>query len=124
MKPYCEIVAQIVLPNLRALIAKELMDEYNYTQQDAAKKLGLTQSAVSQYLRNLRGSQTKILEKDEKICKLIKNFAKELASGEMDSSKSLNSFCQLCKSIRKTKTICQLHRKAFPDLKECNICTC
>lgn len=122
MKPYCEIVSQIILPNLRALVAKELMDKYGYTQQAAATKLGLTQSAVSQYLRNLRGSQTKILEKDPKVCKKIEDFASRLASGEMNSAQTLNYFCEICKSIRKSKIICELHRKAFPDLKDCKIC--
>ncbi|MBN2202618.1 MAG: helix-turn-helix domain-containing protein [Candidatus Aenigmarchaeota archaeon] len=124
MKPYCEIVAQIILPNIRALVAKELMEKYGFTQQAAAKKLGLTQSAISQYLRNLRGSQTNVLEKDEKISKLIEDFAGKLASGEMDSCKTVEAFCTLCKELRKSKILCKLHKDAFPELENCNICTC
>ncbi|MFH0928742.1 MAG: helix-turn-helix domain-containing protein [Candidatus Aenigmatarchaeota archaeon] len=124
MKPYCETVAQIVLPNLRALLAKELMEKYKFTQQDVASKLGLTQSAVSQYLRNLRGSQTKILERDVKIYKEIEVFAGKIASGEINSSNSVEAFCDICKSIRKSKIICELHMKAYPELKDCKVCLC
>jgi predicted transcriptional regulator len=122
MKPYCETVAQIVLPNLRALIAKELMEKYKFTQQDAAKKLGLTQSAVSQYLRNLRGSQIKVLEKDKKIYKEIEGLAAKLAAEDVDSSNVVESFCDICKIIRKSKILCELHKKASPDLEKCSIC--
>ena len=122
MKPYCETVAQVVLPTIRALIAKELIEKYNFTQQDAASKLGLTQSAISQYLRNLRGSKIKILERDKSITKDIEEFAGRIASGELDSSNSLVPFCNICKNIRKNKILCKIHKKAFPGLENCDIC--
>ena len=122
MKPYCETIVQVVLPTIRALIAKELIDKYKFTQQDAASKLGLTQSAISQYLRNLRGSKIKILEKDKEINKQIEKFANRIASGELNSSNTLIPFCNICKNIRKSKILCKIHKKAFPELKNCNIC--
>jgi len=122
MKPYCEIVVQNLLPTMRALIAKELIEKYKFTQQDAASKLGLTQSAISQYLRNLRGSKVKILKKDAKVQKEIENFASKLASGKLDSSNAIEPFCNICKNIRKSKILCEMHKKSFPELKECRIC--
>jgi hypothetical protein len=122
MKPYCETVAQFILPKMRALIAKRLMEKYKLTQQDAASKLGLTQSAISQYTRELRGSKLKILEKDEVVNKEIENFVDRVASGEMDSLTILSSFCNICKTIRKRKLLCAIHVKVFPDLEGCRIC--
>lgn len=122
MKPYCEVVAQNLLPTLRALIAKELIEKYKFTQQGAASKLGLTQSAISQYLRNLRGSKIKVLQKDVKVQKLIEEFAGKLASGEINSSNSMEPFCNICKNIRKSSILCEIHKKSFPDLKDCKIC--
>ena len=122
MKPYCEVVAQNLLPTLRALIAKELMEKYKFTQQDVASKLGLTQSAVSQYVRNLRGSKVKILERDVEINKKIEQFASKIASGQLDSLSALDSFCGICKAVRKSKTLCEIHRKSSPELKNCKIC--
>ena len=122
MKPYCEVVAQNLLPTLRALIAKELMEKYKFTQQDVASKLGLTQSAVSQYVRNLRGSKAKILERDAEINKKIEKFASEIASGQLNSFSALESFCNICRAVRKSRTMCEIHKKSSPELKNCKIC--
>ena len=122
MKPYCEIASQYLLPTLRALIAKNLMEKYNMTQQDAASKIGLTQSAVSQYMRQLRGSKIKILEKDKVIMDEIEKFSGRIASGELNNLSTLDAFCEICRSARRRKILCELHTKSFPDLKDCNIC--
>ena len=122
MKPYCEIASQYLLPTLRALIAKNLMEKYHMTQQDAASKIGLTQSAVSQYMRQLRGSKIKILEKDKVIMDEIDTFSGRIASGELNSLSILDAFCEICRSARRRKILCELHTKNFPNLKDCNIC--
>ncbi len=53
----CESVARNVLPLYRAYVAKELVEKYGFTQVSAAKKLGTTQPAISQYLSSKRGRQ-------------------------------------------------------------------
>lgn len=122
MKPYCETASQYVLPTMRALIAKRLMEKYKMTQQNAAIKMDLTQSAVSQYLRNLRGSKIKSIEKDENINNEIEIFVDRIASGDMDSLAALNSFCNICRLIRKKKLLCDIHIKTSPSLKDCKVC--
>ena len=122
MKPYCEIASQYLLHKLRALVAKTLMEKYKLTQQDTALKLGLTQSAISQYTRQLRGSKVNFLEKDKNVMEEIENFSSRIASGELNSLSALNAFCNICKIIRKKKILCEIHTKHFPELKDCNIC--
>jgi hypothetical protein len=122
MKPYCEVASQYLLPTLRALVAKNLMEKYKMTQQDAASKIGLTQSAVSQYMRQLRGSKIKIIEKDKSIIEEIDKFSGRIASGELNNLSSLDAFCDICRLARKRKILCELHTKHFPELKDCNIC--
>lgn len=122
MKPYCEIASQYLLPTLRALVAKNLMEKYKLTQQDTALKLGLTQSAISQYARQLRGSKIKILEKDKVVLEEIDKFSGKIASGELNVFSTLSSFCELCNLVRKKKMLCELHVKHFPELKDCDIC--
>jgi uncharacterized protein len=123
MKPYCEIASQYLLPTMRALIAKTLMEKYNMTQQDAASKIGLTQSAVSQYMRQLRGSNVKTFEKDKALMEEIERFASRIASGELDKIGTLDSFCDICRLARKKKMLCELHVKSFPELRDCSKCT-
>ena len=53
--PRCEIVARYLLPIFRSMVAKELIEKYNFTQVAAAEKLGTTQAAISQYIHSKRG---------------------------------------------------------------------
>jgi predicted transcriptional regulator len=106
MKPHCEAVASKLLPTLRALIAKELIENYNMTQQQVAKKLGTTQSAISQYTRQLRGSKTEVIEKDKVVSNEIEIFANKLVSDEVKNpSEVLECFCNICKTVRMRKLI-------------------
>jgi hypothetical protein len=98
------------------------MEKYNMTQQDAASKIGLTQSAVSQYVRQLRGSKIKIIEKDKSIMEEIDKFSGRVASGELNNLSTLDAFCEICRLARRRKILCELHTKSFPELKDCNIC--
>jgi len=49
MKPFCEIIVAKILPAMRAIITKELMQTYGFNQTEVAQKLGITQPAISQY---------------------------------------------------------------------------
>lgn len=111
MKPYCESVAQFLLPTLRALIARDLIEKYKLNQQDAASRLGVTQSAISQYMRGLRGSKVKIFEKDKIVTEGIEKFASRIASGELNTLTALDGFCDICKTIRKRKLLRDIHIK-------------
>ena len=113
MKIYCEIVVEF-LPALRSLIAKTLMDKHKLTQTETAKRLGVTQSAISQYRRNIRGLKTKVLEKDKVIMEEIEKFSERIASGELDYINLSKSFYDLCKSV--------LHRKSLINLENCPMC--
>ena len=122
MKPYCEVTAQIILPAIRALVAKNLMEKYKLNQQETASKLGVTQAAISQYRRDLRGSRMRILEKDKNIVEEIERFTDRMISEEFNSISAMEAFCNICKTIRNKKLVCDIHMKSFPELKECKIC--
>ena len=51
-----ELASKSVIPAIRALVVKRLVEEHNMTQQEAAKLLGVTQPAVSKYLHEKRGA--------------------------------------------------------------------
>ena len=122
MKPYCEVAVQVILPAMRALIAKNLLEKYKMSQQEAASRLGVTQAAISQYRRDLRGSGVKFLEKDKNIMEEIERFTDRMASGKFDSINMMDAFCDVCRTIRGRKLVCDIHIKSFPELRECTIC--
>jgi len=112
----------MILPGIRALLAKELMDTHNLTQQQTATKLDVSQAAISQYRRELRGSRVKILQKDKEAITEIQSLAAKLASNEIDSVAALGEVCMICKIVRKQNLICSIHRSSMPSLKKCEMC--
>ena len=122
MKPFCEIIVQDILPAIRALIAKELINNHSMTQQEVAKKLGVSQAAVSQYRREMRGFKVKILQKDKTVIESIEDLASRLASGDLDSVTASEQCCLICKTLRNKKLICELHMEAAPNFENCKFC--
>ena len=98
MDPQCEIIGKYVLPIFRSMLAKELVQKYHLSQTEAAKKLGTTQAAVSQYLSSKRAY--KGIEHVEQYLPKIQTMAAEtaqkLASQEIDAKDVTFDFCKLC----------------------------
>ena len=122
MKPFCEVIVQDILPALRALIAKELMSTHNLTQQEVAKKLGISQAAVSQYRREMRGFKIKLLQKDKEVMDNIEKLAARIASDDVDTVGASDQCCLICKALRNKKLICELHMEAAPNFEGCKTC--
>ena len=107
MSTSCENISRHILPLYRSFVAKELVKKYNYTQVQAAKKLGTTQAAISQYLNSKRGH--KGTQNYDEIAPLVQNAAAEVAerltTTKMSPEEFSGSFCDLCKSLQKAKKI-------------------
>ena len=121
MKPFCEIIVGDVLPALRALVAKELI-QLGLNQTQISKKLGITQPAVSQYMRELRGHRVKLLTSNEKVLESIKTLSHEIATRDIKASDMHVRFCEICKKIRGEHLLCELHKESYPSIAVCNIC--
>ncbi|MEM5804416.1 MAG: helix-turn-helix domain-containing protein [Candidatus Aenigmatarchaeota archaeon] len=122
MKPVCEVVVQDVLPAIRALVAKELMEKYKLTQTDVAERLGVTQAAVSQYTRHLRGYKIKAMVKDSGVMKEVENLAKAVAKENIGAVAAMQEVCAICRLIRNKKLLCAMHKSCAPQLEKCAIC--
>lgn len=105
MRTHYEIIAQDIIPAMRALIAKDLMEKHGLTQIDTANKMGVTQAAVSQYMRNIRGYKIKILEKNEEIINQISNLANKIAAGELNEKTGTQEICNICEFIKEKNII-------------------
>lgn len=100
MKTVCETMALYVIPAIRAMVARDLIEEYKMTQKEAAKRLGMTQPAVSQYKKHLRGIRTKVLDSDAKIGSMIARISSALAKNEITHEEAAVEICEICKYIR------------------------
>jgi len=122
MKPYCEVMVQNVFPVVRAMIAKELMMELNHTQVETAKLMGVTQPAISQYKRELRGTRIQILSNNEEVNGLIKKTASHLAKQPEEAGSDPKILCEICKEVRKEGLLCKLHIEVDPKMRGCTWC--
>ncbi|WP_309492620.1 hypothetical protein [Candidatus Hecatella orcuttiae] len=128
MHPPCELVVKHVLPVMRAMIAKELIETHNFTQTQAAEKLGITQAAISWYLSQKRGHEDKKgyrvrVEKIQEVGKKVKEIANFVAGGKVPSVEAILNLCEACVLIRSSREFCQLHMTDIGSLDfKCDIC--
>ncbi len=112
ISPY-EMVAKSALPALRAMVAKRLQEQHHMTQQEVAKRLGVTQASVSNYARKTRGIMVN-LEGDSTVAKAADRIAEELSSERPDSREALRSMTEVLDYIRFNKLMCTLHGDLEP----------
>ncbi|MCW4000471.1 MAG: helix-turn-helix domain-containing protein [Candidatus Bathyarchaeota archaeon] len=101
MDPQCEVIGKYVLPLYRSMLAKELVQKYHLSQTDAAKKLGTTQAAISQYLSSKRAYKgvDQVQEFMPKLQAMAENTAQKLVSKEISAEDITVNFCGLCSTF-------------------------
>ena len=104
MKSPCEEISKDLIPTARALLVKDLVERHNLSQVEIANRLGITQPAVSQYLRSLRGtSRTKVLLKMSDFMESLMRLSDDIAAGKVRGIKISEMYCKLCDIYRKRK---------------------
>ncbi len=105
MKSQCEVITKFILPAIRALVAIRLMEKYGMTQLEIAKRLGVSQPAISYYLRSKRGKVAiGKLRKDEQIMRLIERLT-DLVYKNYPPSDLQEVLCEICITIRSKKLL-------------------
>jgi predicted transcriptional regulator len=123
MKLPCEVAVKSTVPAVRALLAKELTETHRMKQNEAAKLLGITQTAVSKYTHHVRG-RILLVEMDEEVKLLVTKTAASLANNNLDRTALATQICGMCKLIREKRLMCELCKRADPtlDVEHCNLC--
>jgi len=111
-----EVEVWYLLPALRRELANIFLKDYAINQRRISKMLGITESAVSQYLKLKRA---KDLDFDSNIQKEIKLAVDRF----IQHNNFIQEFNYLINLIEKTQFICKIHRKHDEDLPEtCQLC--
>jgi uncharacterized protein len=115
-----EIEAKSLIPAVRAILAKKLIGEYSLKEEDVAKDLGITQAAVSNYVRGTRGDIELIskLESVREVMRMIDDIAKDLSTNKAYTPSTLAKFVGLCNYMRYTLIICDVHHSIESDIDE------
>jgi predicted transcriptional regulator len=117
-----EIVIEEVLPTLRVELARAL-DRRSFTQQEIADCLGVTQAAVSKYLRDDAAMEPLIAE-DDRVAATVQRIADGFDTGEMDEYEAMAELLALIEALEDRGPICELHEAAMPALEGmgCDLC--
>lgn len=109
-----EIEVWYVFPALRREFAFELKQK-GYNQKQIAQKMGLTESAVSQYLKSKRANN---LNFDPDVKKQIhKSVNRFIKTGNM-----VREMLNLSSYMKKNMYICAIHKKFEKVPSKCALC--
>lgn len=115
-----EIESKTLIPALRAILAKKLAGEHKIREDEISKMLGVTQAAISNYIRGTRGDP-KLIQKlvaDEQVSQLINELSDSLASDMAYTPSSLARFISLCNYIKSSLLICEIHHNLESNIDE------
>ena len=118
-----ELASKSVIPAIRALVVKRLVEERGMTQQEAAKLLGVTQPAVSKYLHEKRGAAIK-LKGIKEIDEATGEIAELVSSQKVPQIEVMSRIEAACDYVRRNRYMCDLHKKLEPtmDVNSCHVC--
>jgi len=123
--PVCfpsEIVVERFLPTMRAELAGAL-DDRGLTQDEIATHLGVSQAAVSQYVRGDVTVEERFAD-DDRLRSTVEHIADGFATGSMDSYEALGELLDLIRAFEDRGPICALHEEEMPALEGlgCDLC--
>ena len=77
-----EIESKTLIPALRAIIAKTLAEKHEIREENISKMLGVTQAAISNYIRGTRGDPDLIkkLLTEKQVSEMINDICDNLSS--------------------------------------------
>ena len=115
-----EIESKSLIPALRAIIAKKLADEHKIREDQISKMLGVTQAAISNYIRGTRGDPELIkkLLAEKQVSEIIIEICNNLSADKSYSPSTLAKFIGLCNYIKSSLLICDIHHNLESDIDE------
>ena len=121
-----EIESKSLIPALRAILAKDLANKYHIREDEISKMLGVTQAAISNYIRGTRGDP-KLIEKlleDKQVAEMLDDISDSLSSDKAYTPSHLSKFIGLCNYIKSSLLICDIHHNLETNIddeicKEC-----
>lgn len=109
----CEVGVKTILPAVKAIMARSIVENHGFTEKQTANLLGLSQSAVSRYVSRDRGNLIEI-GRSGQIAFLIDQMVLTLVKEPDKKKEVMDLFCQTCITVRKQGLLCNLCQKEMP----------
>ncbi len=109
-----ELEVWYVIPTIRKELALAMKNK-GLKQVEIAHRLGVTKSAITQYLNDKRGSELKFNN----------NIKEEIGKSALKINSQLDALREIQYLIgftRQEKVICQIHRNLEKGFGSCNVC--
>jgi predicted transcriptional regulator len=107
MKIPCEIIVWHLLPSIRRVLIKELVEKHKLTQAQVARRFGVTDATISMYMKSKRGSYKEI--EDGRFYEEFMVDVKQAAGRIVGGSDVVVEVCRLCKTFRSSSTFIEIY---------------
>ncbi len=95
----CEVFVNRILPTARTEVSKILVYDYGMTQREVARLYGVTPSAVSQYIRGVRGfTGFDVPGELSQQCADAYLKVADMIDGGMPVDQAFCRFCEFCRT--------------------------
>jgi len=114
-----EIEVRYILPAIRRELARIFIEVYKLRQKDAAKILGLTEAAVSQYQHSKRAKEVVF---SDKVIDEIKTSAGKMLADRLNKQRVIAEVYRISNLTNVKHILCDIHRSQSKKLENCNVC--
>ena len=114
-----EIEVRYILPAIRRELARVFIQEHSLSQKEAARMLGLTEAAISQYQHYKRAKEV-VFSND--VVNEIKASAKRIIADKASRQRLIAEMYRISGLTKVRHILCDIHRAQSKELETCNVC--
>ena len=114
-----EIEVRYILPAIRREFTRIFIEEHGLIQKKAAKILGLTEAAVSQYQNSKRAKDVVF---SNSVIEQIKTSALRILAEKDNRQRVVAEIYRISNLTKVRHILCDIHRAQSKELEKCNIC--
>lgn len=100
MRAPCEFIVWHIIPSVRKELARELVETHNLSQAEVARRLDITDAAISQYFKEKRG-KSRGMEESGRYAEFRQEI-RDAAVRIMGGYDVVEEICSVCRMIQES----------------------